>query len=379
MDSILDFYHLQESDSLYLYWMKELLVAVLIFAVFWGLAKLVRHILSVWGPRITSLTATDLDDRVLQRVIPPIGLLVIFAGLYLAVRRLPFPETAHVVASGMVFIINMVILTNIAYRAANEIINWYSGRVAERTGSDLDRQIRPLLEKLISIFLILTALIITLKHFNYDILSLVTALGIGSLAIGLAAKDTLANMISGFTLMIDRPFRIGDRIQLASGQWGDVTDIGLRSTKIMTADNTLLIIPNSELCNTTIINLAFPDLRSKGKITVSVAYGSDVEMIKKLMVATAGEIQEILAEPAPEAYFVSFGESALNMALFFWARDYTMVFALTDRLNSLILKRFREQGIDVPYPTRTVILEHQADRLKAEREKQVDRLNTEGI
>ncbi|HTP65344.1 MAG TPA: mechanosensitive ion channel domain-containing protein, partial [Geobacteraceae bacterium] len=276
------------------------------------------------------------------------------------------PETAHTVASGLVFVINMIILTNISYRAADEVLDWYSGRVAERTGGGLDRQIRPLIEKLITIFLILTALIITLRHFNYDILSLVTALGIGSLAIGMAAKDTLANMISGFTLMIDRPFRIGDRIQLASGQWGDVTDIGLRSTKIRTIDNTLLIIPNAELCNNTIINLAFPDPRSKGKVNVGVAYGSDVEMIKQLMLAAAGELPEILTEPAPEAYFVSFGESALNMALFFWAADYTMVYALTDRLNTLILRRFREHDVVVPYPTRTVMLENQVNRLEAE-------------
>lgn len=361
MDRIVDFYHLQEGDSFYLYWMKELLVALLIFALFWGLAKLLRYLLTVWGPRFTSFTATDLDDRILTRVTPPAGLLVIFAGLYLAVRHLPLPEMAHTVTSGAVFIVNMIILTNIAYRATDEILNWYSARVAERTGADIGRQIMPLLEKLISIFLILTALIITLKHFDYDILSLVTALGIGSLAIGLAAKDTLANMISGFTLMIDRPFRIGDRIQLASGQWGDVADIGLRSTKIRTADNTLLIIPNSELCNTAIINLSFPDIRGKGKVTIGIAYGSDVETVKKFMVAIAGEVPEILADPQPEAYFVSFGESALNMALFFWAADYTRVYALTDQLNILILSRFKENGIVIPYPTRTVIFEKQAE------------------
>ena len=357
MDKIVDLYRLQESDSLYIYWMKELLVASLIFALFWGLAKLLRYLLTVWGPRLTSFTSTDLDDRILTRVTPPAGLLVIFAGLYLAVRHLPLPEMVHIVASGAVFVVNIIILTYILFRITDEILSWYAARVRERNGADLDRQIMPLLEKLISIFLICTALIITLKHFNYDILSLVTALGIGSLAIGLAAKDTLANMISGFTLMIDRPFRIGDRIQLVSGQWGDVADIGLRSTKIRTADNTLLIIPNSDLCNTAIINLAFPDISGKGKVNIGIAYGSDVEMVKKLMVAIAGEIPEILTEPPPEAYFVSFGESALNMALFFWAADYARVYALTDQLNTLILRRFKENGIDIPYTTRTVMLE----------------------
>lgn len=361
MDRILDIYRLQESDGLYTYWLKEILVSCLIFALFWLLAKLVRYLLTVWGPRLTSFTATDLDDRIINRVVPPVGLLVIFAGLYLALRRLPLPENAHVIASGSVFVVNVILLTNIAYRIIDEILNWYAERVAERTGDGLNRQIIPLLEKLSSIFLICSALIITLRHFNYDVLSLVTALGIGSLALGLAAKDTIANMISGFTLMIDRPFRIGDRIQLVGGQWGDVVDIGLRSTKIKTVENTLLIIPNSELCNTTIINLAFPDLRAKGRINVGVAYGSDPEKIKAILVAAARDIPEILTEPQPEAFFVSFGDSALNMALFFWVRDYTEVFPVTDRLNTLIHDRFRENGIAIPYPTRTVKLEKLAE------------------
>ena len=357
VDNIVDFYRLQENDSLYLYWMKELLVSVIIFALFWVLAKIFRYFLVAWIPRITSFTNTGFIDSILNRVTPPVTLLIVFAGLYIAVRQLPLPENAHIIASGAVFIVNVIILTNIAYRITNEMLNWYAARVAERNGVGLNRQIMPLLEKLVSIFLIFTALMIVLKHFNYDILSLVTALGIGSLAIGLAAKDTLANMISGFTLMIDRPFRIGDRIQLATGQWGDVVDIGLRSTKIKTGDNTLLIIPNSELCNTTLINLAFPDNSAKGRINVGIPHESDVEKAKKLLVEIAGEVSEILAEPPPEAFFTSYGDSALNMALFFWVKNYTEVFTASDRINTLIHRRFRENGIIIPYPTRTVKLE----------------------
>jgi small-conductance mechanosensitive channel len=357
VDRILDFFQLQESDSLYLYWLKEILVAILIFALFWGASRLLRYLLLTWGPRFTSFTATDLDDRILVRVTPPASLLVVCAGLYYAVGTLPLPDKVSLAVSGTVFVVNVAIFINIAYRMADEVLNWYAGRVAERTGTGINRQLIPLVQKLVSIFLVGTALIIILKHFNYDILSLVTALGIGSLAIGMAAKDTLANMISGFTLMIDRPFRIGDRIQLAGGQLGDVVDIGLRSTKIKTADNTLLIIPNAELCNTILVNMAFPDVRGKGRINLGVAYGSDADKVKRLLVEIAREVPDVLADPAPEAYFVSFGENALNMSLFFWVEEYTRVFAVTDAINSRIIKRFREDNIDIPYPIRRVLLE----------------------
>lgn len=356
MDRILHFFQAQESDGLYLFWLKEILVALLIFLLFWLAAKVLRYLLVTWGPRFTAFTSTDLDDRILLRVTPPASLLVICAGLYFAVNYLALPDKVKLISSGAIFVVNVAIFTNIAYRMADEVLNWYASRVAERTGNGVNRQLVPLVEKLVSIFLVGTALIIILKYFNYDILSLVTALGIGSLAIGMAAKDTLASMISGFTLMIDRPFRIGDRIQLIGGQWGDVTDIGLRSTKIKTADNTLLIIPNSELCNTILNNLAFPDHRSKGRINLGVAYGSDVEQVKRLLVEIAREFTEVLPDPASEAFFVSFGDSALNMSLFFWVDDYTRVFPVTDLINCRIIKQFRESGIEIPYPIRTVLL-----------------------
>jgi small-conductance mechanosensitive channel len=217
----------------------------------------------------------------------------------------------------------------------------------------------PMIEKVTMLFIIGGALMVVLKHFNYDILSLVTALGIGSLAIGMAAKDTLAHVISGFTLMLDRPFRIGDRIQLIGGQVGDVQDIGLRSTKIKTLDNQLLIIPNSDLCNTMLTNQAFPDQRIKGRVNVGVSYGSDAEQVKALLVTIALEIEGVLQEPVPEAFFVSFGESALNMSLFFWVDEYANLFATTDKINSRILGRFREQGIEIPFPIRTIRMNHE--------------------
>jgi small-conductance mechanosensitive channel len=348
---------MEARDNLPLFWLKEILVAAAIFLGFWLASRLLRYFLTTWAPRFTAFTKSDLDDRILARVTPPATLVLVFAGAYYALGFLPLPERAHVAVSGATFVAMMVIFTNIGYRVTDEMLDWYAGRLVQRHGEGLDRQVIPLLEKLITVFLVGTALIITFKHFGYDILSLVTALGIGSLAIGMAAKDTLANMISGFTLMIDRPFRIGDRIQLKDGHWGDVSDVGLRTTKIKTTDNTLLIIPNADLCNTTVINLAFPDVRAKGRVNVGVGYDSDVEAVKALLAALALDVAEVMREPAPEAFFVSFGDSALSMALFFWVEDYTRLFPVTDKINTLIIRRFREAGIQIPFPTQTVHLE----------------------
>ncbi|MDD2732499.1 MAG: mechanosensitive ion channel family protein [Desulfuromonadaceae bacterium] len=357
MELIQSLVQTQEGDGVLLYWAKELLVALLVLALFYVLSSLAVNILNKWGKRLTSFTSSDLDDRVLQRVIPYVSRLFIVTGIYLALRSLPLHEKLVFIASGTIFVILVVIVCNLIYQAVDELMKWYVTSQQEGTGAVMSRQMMPVAEKLVSLFLMGAALIVILKHFNYDIFSIVTALGIGSLAIGLAAKDTLANMISGFTIMLDRPFRIGDRILLVGGQIGDVADIGLRSTKIKTLDNQLLIIPNSDLCNTMLTNLAFPNSRVKGRINIGVAYGSDVDQVKTLLIATALEADNVLSDPLPEAYFVSFGDSALNMSLFFWVEEYATLFATVDRVNSLIIKRFRGQNIEIPFPIRTVIMD----------------------
>ncbi len=346
-----------DGDGAAIFWAKHLLSATITIAAFWFLSQGVAALIRRWGGRLTSFTTTDLDDRILKRIAPSISLLITFTGIYLAFRALPLQKSLFTAMAGGLFVANVAIVCILLYRILNEALLWYVEHRQEQQESLLPRQMTPLAEKVAMIFILGGALMVVLKHFHYDILSLVTALGIGSLAIGMAAKETLAHVISGFTLMLDRPFRLGDRIQLVGGQVGDVQDIGLRSTKIKTLDNQLLVIPNSDLCNTMVLNQAFPDRRVKGRINLGVAYGSDLEQAKRLLVTTTREVADVLADPPPEAFFTAFGDSALSLALFFWVDDYDKLFAATDQINSLILQRFREQGIEIPFPTRAVIMQ----------------------
>ena len=351
----------QDNDGVMLVWAKELLGALMILTAFWLLAQCICWTLNRWGSRLAAATRSGLDDRLLQRVIPHVSRLLTLLGVYLALRSLPLHEKIVVVLSGALYIFLVLVFFNLVYHALDELMQWYIAGRRERSDALISRQMLPVAEKLALLFLMGMALIVILKHFNYDIFSIVTALGIGSLAIGMAAKDTLAHMISGFTLMLDRPFRIGDRIKLAGGQTGDVQDIGLRSTKIMTLDSQLLVIPNSDLCNTMLINQAAPDVRAKGRVNIGVAYDSDVELVKRALVDAALEVEEVLRDPAPEAFLVTFGDSSLSMSLFFWVDSYALLFTTTDKVNTLILRRFAERNIHIPYPTRAVIMEKGLD------------------
>lgn len=346
------------SDTFLQLWAKHLLDALLILAFFWLLSELAKVILNRWGRALAAFTKTELDDRILKRAIPSISLMLIVFGLYLAIRSLPLHEKLVVILSGLLYVTLVIILFNLVYHAIGELLKWFlDGKRADGSDSVLTRHMLPMVEKLIMLFLMGAGLIVILKHFNYDIFSLVTALGIGSLAIGMAAKDTLAHMISGFTLMLDRPFDIGDRIKLTNGQIGDVIDIGLRSTKIQGLDTTVMIIPNSDLCNSTVINLVRPTAVIQGRISIGVGYGSDVERVKELLLALADANAEVVKSPVPEVLFTSFGESALNMLFIFWVSEPGRLGQVTDQLNCSILRCFRDNKIEIPYPIRTVILE----------------------
>jgi small-conductance mechanosensitive channel len=346
-----------ETDGTLMIWAKELLAALLILSFFWMLAQLIVLILNKYGRKLSALSSTDLADRVIQRVIPHISRLLTILGLYLAIRSLPLHEKVVQVLSGALFVTLVAIFFNLIYHALDEFLQRHMTGLQKGSEALISRNMIPIAEKLAMLFLMGTALIIILKHFNYDIFSVVTALGIGSLAIGLAAKDTLAHMISGFTLMLDQPFLIGDRIKLANGQIGIVIDIGLRSTKIQGLDSTMMIIPNSDLCNSTVINLVRPTSVIQGSITLGVGYGSDMEHVKAVLLEIAGDNNKVVADPPPVALFISFGESALNILFLFWVDDPGTIGVVTDQLNCAILRRFREEHIEIPFPIRTVVME----------------------
>lgn len=336
-------------------WTSTLFISFLILVVFWAIGKSSEYTLNNWVSILVKKTKTDLDDRILERVKRPLHFLILFAGIYIAFSRLPLEGTINRVLDGVIYVAGVAVAVFLIYSIFDEALKWYGEKIAEKTRSGLDKEFLPLIEKVLAIFIFLGGLIAVLKHFNQDIYSLVTALGVGSLAIGLAAKDTLANMISGFTIMLDRPFRPGDRVELDSGETGDVIEIGMRCTKINTFFNTILVVPNSDLVNSRLINHSYPDSRVSGRIDVGVAYGSDMEKVKKTMVAAALSVEEVLKDPEPQAYFIEFGDSSLNLRMSFWVDDYSVRYATQDKINMEVNRRFEAEGIEIPFPIRTII------------------------
>ncbi|MBI5682702.1 MAG: mechanosensitive ion channel family protein [Deltaproteobacteria bacterium] len=333
-------------------WGEEIIYSILILLGFWLLARFARYFLAKWVLRFTKHTETELDDKIIEAVKSPIYCIILLFGISLAISVLPLPAKIISIGNGIIYIIGVCIGVFIAYRVVSVFLEWYTNTIALKTNTQIEREFLPLIEKVIFVFILITGLIVVLKHFNYDILSLVTALGVASMAIGLAAKDTLANMISGFTLMVDRPFRVGDRIQLAGGEIGDVTEIGLRCTRIRTFESNILVVPNTELVNTKVINQCFPDSIMRAKARIGVAYGSNIEKVKQIMLETANGHPQVVKTPPPIALFTEFADSSLTVQMFYWVKNCMEIGIVQDEVNCQIKKRFEEDGIEMPFRSR---------------------------
>ena len=182
-----------------------------------------------------------------------------------------------------------------------------------------------------------------------------TTLGIGSLAIALAAQATLADTIAGVAIIADRPFSVGDRIEILElDTWGDVTEIGLRSTRIRTRDNRLVVVPNSVIGKSLVVNHSIPSTVYRVETHVGVAYGTDLEYARKVMIDAVRAQDWVMKEERIEALFIQYGDSAAIFRVRCWIEHYVETRRIMDKLNSCLYQALSEADISMPFPTQTI-------------------------
>jgi small-conductance mechanosensitive channel len=215
-----------------------------------------------------------------------------------------------------------------------------------------------LLKRLVQSLVIALVITILFSHFGVNITALLAGLGILGLAFSLAAQDTLSDAISGFVILVDQPYRIGDRIEIqGENTWGDVVEIGLRTTRIRTLDNRMAIVPNSIISNSQVINYTFPDPRYRIQTHISIAYGSDIERVRELIVETVSKVEGVLPDKPVDSLYIEMGDSAMIFRVRWWLGTYADTRRMFDQVNTALQNVFDANGIDMPYPIHTTKLE----------------------
>lgn len=357
-----------DNDFVYL-----LLLIALVVIVTFLLARLVRYFVKKIAIPLTRKTKTTLDDK----LVPLFGLasyrVVIITGLYTALSVLNagfklisnrsgkklideygFLSDAVIVFDAVLFIVLVLMILTLSFRIVSVIFDWYSEKINADENKSLSGSLFPLLQKVIKFVISAFAIVILLSKFHIDISGLIVSLGVGSLAIALAAQETISNMIAGIIIMTDRPFRIGDRIKIGNDIIGDIVEIGIRSTKILDFDSNFIIIPNNDIIKSRIINLSYPTHLTRVVVDVGVAYGSDIELVKKLLLQAASENPKVSEVILPEVFLMSFGDSALNFRLAARTDEYREAFNVGCELREAINDLFLKNNIEIPFPQRTL-------------------------
>ncbi|HET9489643.1 MAG TPA: mechanosensitive ion channel family protein [Methylomirabilota bacterium] len=202
--------------------------------------------------------------------------------------------------------------------------------------------------------------LILLGELGIEITPILAALGVGGLAVALALQDTLSNLFAGMHLLADRPIRVGDYVKIADVE-GYVVDVGWRSTRVRMLPNNIVVVPNKRVAESVITNYDLPEPRMSLLIQVGVSYRSDPDRVERLLVEetirAAGEVPGLLAEPPPFVRFIpGFGESALEFTLICQVQTFVDQYLAQHELRKRILRRFRAEGIEIPFPIRTVEL-----------------------
>ncbi|MEN8781977.1 MAG: mechanosensitive ion channel family protein [Desulfobacterales bacterium] len=351
----MDFNQEQLLDALAKIAPNRYLQAVLIIVLFVLVAKIVDMIMTRFIRRLLKKTKFTLDDQILDIFHRPIFVSILLLGLAVATARLDFSQTVHFVTLSGLKTVAIFLWAKAAARFLRLIVALVSRDDSRFTL--IQQRTLPLFNNLLVILVVALALYFVFLAWNINVTAWIASAGILGLAISFAAKDTLANLFSGVFILTDAPFKLGDFILLDSGERGEVTHIGIRSTRLLTRDDVEITVPNSIMGNAKITNeTGGPHERYRIRVKVGVAYGSDIDKVKSVLMDVAASQPEVCKAPAPRVRFRAFGDSSLDHELLCWVDKPVLRGRVTHLLNTAVYKRFIKEGIDIPFPQRDVFI-----------------------
>lgn len=326
-------------------------VAILLFYV--G-AKILDLFLAYGVGRLARHTKTDIDDRIIKSFRKPVfrTIMLVGIGAVVMIEEIPDPWASYLFSFIKTFII--LIWTSLIVHLIGVIFQSMSAHPDRFT--IVQPPTLPVFEIGSKIILFGASAYFVMISWNLDPTGWVASAGIIGIAVGFAAKDTLANLFAGVFILADAPYKVGDFIDL-EGQRGKVIKIGLRSTRILTRDDIEITIPNSTIANSKIVNESGgPSIKHRVRVPIGVAYGSDIDLVRAVLQEVADNNEYICKTPEPRVRFRSFGDSSLNFEILCWIEDPATRGLALDSLNTAIYKALAKSGIEIPFPKRDLYI-----------------------
>jgi MscS family membrane protein len=313
--------------------------------VYWMFGKIVK--------KLTARTKTKLDDIMVDMLEEPVVLGLTIGGVWFALARMTFPDEVLTVIDKVYWMMIALTITWLLARLVDAVIKEYIIPLTQKSENDLDDQVVPIIRKAIRATIWILGVIVAMNNAGYNVGALLAGLGIGGLALAMAAKDTVANIFGGITIFTDKPFKINDRVKI-NGFDGTITEIGIRSTRLKTLENRIVTIPNSKFTDGMVENVSSEPSR-KVVLKLGLIYDTTAEKVQNGMKALQVIVDESDAlEENSVISFTEFGDFSLGILFIYYIKKDADIMGTQTHVNMEIKNRFEKLEIEMAFPTQTV-------------------------
>jgi len=325
------------------------LLTLLLIAIAYLFGRLLKTVISRSMMKVAQKTITKADDQLVEYLTRPLVLTMITLALMLAISTYHLPRGLYEAGLSILATILVVSWLRAGMRTGSVMLKLVASN-RHRFDVVQERTI-PLFDMTIKILLVGIAAYILMLIWGINPTAWLASAGVIGIAVGFAAKDTLANLFSGISIIADAPYKIGDYIVLDTGERGEVTHLGMRSTRLLTRDDVEVTVPNAVIANAKIINESGgPWVKHRIRVPVGVAYGSDVDEVCSVLEETAKAHPEVVNQPAPRVRMRAFGSSSLDFELLVWIDHPQMRGRIRHDMLKSIYKALSQNGIEIPFP-----------------------------
>ena len=323
------------------------------------IALIARTIVFKFLAKLASKTSSDIDDQLISTIRRPVMFSILLFGVSQAIAVWHPSELVASIANGAIKTIVVLLWSSAALQSSTVILGLFS----DSNKQWIQARTLPLFQMLIKIMIFSFAFYFVLIAWGINVTTWLASAGVVGIAVGFAAKDTLANLFSGVFILADAPYKIGDFIVLDNTLRGKVTDIGIRSTRLLTLEDVEVTIPNAVIGNSRIVNqTGGPREAIRVTISVSAAYGSDIDQVREVLLSCSEDVDNLDSMKKPRVRFRRFGASGLDFDLLCWINQPRLLGQITDELNTRVYKALNAANIEIPYAKQDIFIKEMPDR-----------------
>jgi len=321
-----------------------------VFLIVFLAIRILMFILSRVIPIFTKKTKTTLDDEILKKASMPLTLLALLAGIRFGIGEINIKESLGETIEGIILSLMIVFGSILVYYIIDALVTIGYKDFGKKVRGKVNESLLQFFHSMLKIVVIFAMFLVILSSWGIEIGPLLAGLGVAGIAIAFALQSTLSNVFGGISMLLDRSISVGDLIDLEDGTRGHILKINLRSTKIKTLNNKLIIVPNGKLSESNIKNVALPEPATRVVVPFGVAYGSDVKKVKKLVLREIKKVKGLLKDRNQVVRSIEMADSSLNFKAYFYIESFDKLRSALDDANTRIYNVLNEAGLEIPFP-----------------------------